>query len=120
MQDIYLKPLSPDGTVDGTKWRAKKLGRVWLGPPHYAQWMRDAGFEHVVERIVQLPVNTLPKGQKNKLMGAWFLEDILQGIGAITPAVLKRNGMSMEEIKALIADVIVDLRNKAIHGYYPL
>jgi hypothetical protein len=128
MQDVYFKPHSPDNTVEGTAWErwsellveaAKKLGRNWHGPPHYAQWMRDAGFEDVVEKIVQLPINTWPLGQKNKLMGMWFLEDVSQGIGAITPAVLSRNGMPMEEIEALIGDVRGLMRDKSIHVYYP-
>jgi len=129
MQDVYFKPHSPDGTVEGTTWQkwgellvegAKKLGRNWHGPPHYARWMRDAGFEDVVEKIVQLPINTWPKGQKNKLMGMWFLEDVSQGVGAISPAVLTRNGMSTEDIMAMMSEVRNQMKDKSIHVYYPL
>lgn len=129
MQDVYFKPLSPDGTIEGTRWEewcellvecAKKLGRNWRGPPHYAQWMREAGFENVVEKVIQLPINVWPKGQKNKLMGAWFLEDVLVGVDAITPAVLTRNDMPAEEIETLIAEVKRELVDKSIHVYYRL
>jgi hypothetical protein len=129
MQDVYFKPHSPDGTVEGTKLEgwcdllvecAKELGRNWRGPPHYAQWMWDAGFEDVVEKVVQLPINTWPKGQNNKLLGEWFLEDVLVGVEAITPAVLTRSGMPMEEIKTLMTDVKNDLKDKSIHVYYKL
>ena len=43
-------------------------------------------------------------------MGIWFLEDVSQGVGAITPAVLLRNGTTTEEIEALMAEVRLDGR----------
>ena len=43
-------------------------------------------------------------------MGIWFLEDVSQGVGAITPAVLLRNGMTTAEIEALMAEVRLDGR----------
>jgi hypothetical protein len=128
MQDVHFKPHSPDGTVEGTTWQkwngllmeaTRKIVRYWRGPPHYAQWMWDAGFDNVVEKIVQLPINTWPRGQKNKLSGMRFLEDVSQGVGAITPAVLTRHGMSTEEIEAMIAEVRSQMKDRSIHVYYP-
>jgi hypothetical protein len=129
MQDVYFKPHSPDGTQEGTtlvRWvellveGAKKLGRNWHGVPHYAQWMRDAGFEDVVEKVIQVPINCWPRGEKNKIMGMYFLADCMQGVGAISMAVLTRNGMSTEDVEAMVAEVKSELKNKRIHVYYPL
>jgi hypothetical protein len=67
MQEVYFRPLSNDGTCDGTaleKWNtkvvegAKLLGKDWWCAPHYAQVI-----------LLPLPIShTLELGSKtNKL-----------------------------------------------------
>lgn len=130
MQEIYFKPHSYDETIEGTalqSWNAqlvecaKMLGRDWYCTRNYKQWFEDVGFENVVERRFHWPINTWPKGKKNKQLGLWTLSNGLSGLNAISNAVLARSsGMSAEEIETLLVDVRQDLNNKRIHAYYPM
>jgi hypothetical protein len=130
MQEIYFKPHSSDGTHEGTalqSWNntliegAKKIGRDWWCAPNYRQWFFDAGFESVVERQYQWPSNPWPKGEKNKILGLWMLTNSLDGLNAVSMAMMTRVlGMSPEAVELVLVDVRRDIRNKSIHAYYPM
>jgi len=68
MQDVYFKPHSNDGTLDGTafeRWNemivegAKKLNRDWHCVKHYKRWFEEVGFEDVADE-------SLGEGQENE------------------------------------------------------
>jgi hypothetical protein len=130
MQDMYLKPHSADGTVNNTalsRWNEKliegaaRIGRNWHCVPHYADWMREAGFVDVVERVYYWPGNTWPKGKKQKVLGSLALMDSLEAVEAVSMAVLTRGlGMSAIEVADMLVDVKRDLQDKRIHSYYPM
>lgn len=83
--------------------------------------MRDAGFENVMERKFKWPTNTWPKGKKAKTLGMWSLANNLDGLSAVSMAILSRaQGMSREEVEVGMVDVRRDLRDKNIHGYIPV
>lgn len=98
---------------------AKKLGRNWLGVFYYVQWMRDAGFKNVVEKVIQMPINSWPRGEKNKVLGVYFLADALEGVGAVSMAVLTRNGMTTEEVDSMAAEIKSEMKDRSCHVYYP-
>jgi hypothetical protein len=63
------------------------LGVLWLthissrnGPENYATWMRDAGFEDVVEQRFYWPCGPWAKGDKMKKIGIYFQEDAMQAV----------------------------------------
>jgi len=130
MQEVLFQPQSADGTVEGTalqKWNTKLLeaarvmGRDWLCTLNYTQWFKDAGFEDVVERQFMWPQNTWPKGNKYKTMGLWMMSNALDGLNAISMAVLTRGlGMTPQEVEVELVDVRKDIKNKAIHAYFPI
>ncbi|KAH6668764.1 hypothetical protein B0J14DRAFT_487846 [Halenospora varia] len=130
IQDALFTMESIDGTGDGTavqQWNAKicdgarKIGRDWHCTRNYAQFMRDAGFENVMERKFKWPTNTWPKGKKAKTLGMWSLANNLDGLSAVSMAILSRaQGMSREEVEVGMVDVRRDLRDKNIHGYIPV
>jgi len=130
MQEIYFKPHSIDGTHEGTalqSWNntliegAKKIGYDWWCPPNYRQWFIDAGFEGVVERQYQWPSNTWPRGKKNKTLGLWMLANALDGLNAVSMAIMTRVlGMSPEAVELALVDVRRDVKDKSIHAYYPM
>ncbi|KAH8672025.1 S-adenosyl-L-methionine-dependent methyltransferase [Tricladium varicosporioides] len=130
IQDALFTMESIDGTGDGTavqQWNAKicdgarKIGRDWHCTRNYAQFMRDAGFENVMERKFKWPTNTWPKGKKAKTLGMWSLANSLDGLSAVSMAILSRaQGMSREEVEVGMVDVRRDLRDKSIHGYIPV
>ncbi len=95
-----------------------RIGRDLTGSHRWGQYMRDAGFENVTERVVYVPVNTWPRGQKNKLLGAISLQNMLEGIESLSKAVLTRVWLwSPEQIEVFLAAVRADLKNKAVHAY---
>lgn len=130
MQDMYFKPHSNDGTVDGTvimKFNklilegAAKIGRNWLCTKNYAQWFKEIGFEDVVETIYAWPLGTWAKGKKQKTIGLWALADADEGASSIATALLTRVlGMPLEEVDALLQELRTANKNKAIHSYYPV
>lgn len=130
MQDIFFKVHSIDGTHEGTalqSWNktlvegAKKIGRDWWCTPNYAKWFGEAGFEAVVERRYQWPMNTWPKGKKNKILGLWTLTNGLDGLNAVSMAMMTRVlGMSPEAVELMLVDVRRDMKDKSIHSYYPM
>ena len=121
MQEIYFKPHSYDGTVDGTalqKWNnklvkgAKKSGKDWHCTPNYTQWFVDAGFVNVVERQFVWPQNTWPKGRKQKEMGLATLMDSLEVFSSASLAVFTRHmGMTPQEVEEELVDVRRDMRD---------
>ena len=67
------------------------------------------------------PLNTWPKDPKLKEIGKWNEVNISEGLEAFSLAMLSRGlGWSKEEIEVLIAKVRPDLKNRAIHSYYPM
>ena len=130
MQEVYFKPHSIDGTHEGTalqSWNntlvegAKKIGRDWLCTANYEKWFKEVGFESVVERRYHWPSNTWPRGKKNKTLGLWTLTNGLDGISAVSMAIMTRVlGISPDAVEMLLVDVRRDMKNKSIHAYYPV
>ncbi|RDL34327.1 uncharacterized protein BP5553_07455 [Venustampulla echinocandica] len=130
MQDVLFKISSIDGSGDGSaveRWNhkiclaAKKIGRDWHCAGNYAQWMRDAGFEGVVERQLKWPSNTWPKGKKQKLLGMWSMANSLDGLSAISMALMTRAyGMTREEVEVEMVEVRKDIKDKSLHGFVPV
>ena len=130
MQDVYFKPESNDGTVNGTslqKWNelliqgAAKSGRDWHCTLNYARWFKEVGFEEVVENKFAWPVNTWPKGRKQKTMGLWMLTNALEGMSAISMAMMTRSlGMPSDEVELMLVDVRRDAKDKSVHSFFPV
>jgi hypothetical protein len=130
MQDVLFKPSSLDGTVEGTalqRWNdnliagAAKTGRDWHCTKRYREWFEEVGFEEVVEKQFYWPGNTWPKGKKQKEMGLCMLTNGLEGLNAVSMAMLTRAyGMTAAEVEDSLVDVRADMKNKAIHAYYPV
>ncbi|KAE8450362.1 hypothetical protein EG329_006436 [Mollisiaceae sp. DMI_Dod_QoI] len=130
MQEVYFRPHSNDSTIHSTaleKWNAqliagaKLFGKDWWCTPHYARWFQAAGFTNVVERQFAWPGNTWPKGKKQKEMGMTMLANGLEGLSAVSLAVLtKAFGMSVEEVEEVLEGVRRDMGDRRIHAYYPV
>ncbi|TVY45158.1 putative methyltransferase [Lachnellula occidentalis] len=130
MQDVLLDYLSIDDTHVGSciqNWNgkllegARRIGRDWRCTKNYARWMQEAGFEAVVERRFAWPSNTWPKGRKQKLLGLWSMSNFLEGLPAISMAILTRtHGMTRDEVEVGMVDVRRNIQSKAIHAYVPV
>jgi len=131
MQEIFFMPSSIDDSINGTAlqaWMIKVVegaailgGKDWLCTQHYTEWFKEAGFVDVVERQFAWPSNTWPKGKKQKEMGYTTMANSLQGLSAVTMAVLTRAfGWSAEEVEKYLGPVRRDIQDKSIHAYYPI
>jgi SAM-dependent methyltransferase len=127
MQDPQLPIACIDDTTDGRPLRrwsteivraAAILGRPVTNSQHYGRWMVDAGFVDVVERHFYWPLNSWPRGKREKLVGLWAQQNIMDGLQAMSLAVFTRGlGWSRAEIEFLLAGVRGDLKNRAVHAY---
>ncbi|KAI6435171.1 hypothetical protein MCOR22_009332 [Pyricularia oryzae] len=95
-----------------------RIGRRWDNAVHYAQWMRELGFEDVVEIKEQLPLNPWAKGRRVKYLSLWLQHDMLQGIEAISMALFTRVlGWDVDDLKVFLEDVKRDMKDTSIHSY---
>lgn len=127
----YQDPCMPinclDDTMSGTaleRWTtivpeaAAKLGRAVTKSKEYGKYMQEAGFVDIVEKRFFWPLSSWPKGKKEKMIALWTQQNLLDGINAMSMAVLTRAGaMSKEEVELLLVDVRKDIRNRHIHAY---
>lgn len=128
-----LDPIYPMCSDDGTltpdsavyRWSAlmaeasDKLGSRLDSGLGYRQQLLDAGFTNVVQRVFKWPMNTWPKDPRHKELGAWGLENIMQGLQALSLALFTRAlGWKPDELELFLVDVRKDLRNRNIHGYW--
>jgi hypothetical protein len=130
MQDVSIKPHSDDGTTEATDlacWHevlteaTVKLGRDWECASKYKGWFQEVGFVDVCERRLQWPQNTWPSGEKNKMMGMWTMVNALDAVVSVSTVLLIRVlGMSPEEVELMMMGVRKDMKNRAIHCYYPV
>ena len=126
-QDPIMPLKSIDGTLTGTYLdefqtqcmaAAEKLGRPWTNGKNYGCWMREAGFEDVVERSYYWATNQWVKGKTQKLQALWLQENLQEGLPAWGLSTLSRGlGWSRERIEVMIAKARNDLRDPGIHAY---
>jgi hypothetical protein len=64
----------------------------------------------VVEKIFAWPGNEWPKGERQKEMGRTMFANGLEGLSAVSMAILTRVfGMSVQEVEASLVDVRRDM-----------
>lgn len=131
-QDYGLPLKCADETLTGTsleQWgillceAARKLGRP-MGTDvsdRYREWMEAVGFVDIEERHFMWPSNSWPKDPYMKELGRWNLINILDGLEGFCLALLTRGlGWSKAEVDIFVANVSNDIRDRRIHGYYPM
>jgi hypothetical protein len=100
---------------------SEKLGRPLNSCTKYKQQLADAGFVNIVETQFKWPMNTWPKDNKYKNVGAWAAENFSQGVQAVSLMLFTNVlGWSVDEVEVLLIDVRKDVKNKNIHGYWPM
>ncbi|KAB2575292.1 Methyltransferase type 11 [Lasiodiplodia theobromae] len=128
-QDWNIVPTSDDGsaTEDNKIIQLQKLvveatqkiGKEPVPGPKLKNWMEEAGYVNVTERVFKMPLGMWPKDQRLKKTGACSLMSYLDGLEAMTygllPTVL---GWKIEEVQVLLAEVRKEARRKDVHMYY--
>ncbi|KAF6831314.1 methyltransferase domain-containing protein [Colletotrichum plurivorum] len=139
---------SDDGTLteETSLWKwadmllkgTEAVGRSFDGAKLYKRQMEEAGFVNVREVVYKWPQNRWPKDPHYKELGEfalrglsvsvltvdlgmWTLEDISSGLEGLSAAVYTRVlGWSKESLDVLLAHVRNDMKNPAIHAYWPM
>ncbi|KAF9873172.1 hypothetical protein CkaCkLH20_09335 [Colletotrichum karsti] len=97
------------------------IGRSFDGAKLYKKQLEEAGFVNVTERVFKWPQNRWPRDPRYKELGLWTLENITSGLEALSVAVYTRVlGWSKESVDVLLAHVRKDMKNEAIHSYWPI
>jgi len=98
-----------------------KIGRDLDVATRHRQRLIDAGFVNVVQREYKMPINTWPKDEQYKTIGAWCLENFLSGLEAMSLMLLTNVlGWSVEDVQLLLVGVRKDFKNRQIHAYFPV
>jgi hypothetical protein len=129
MQDFCADVGCDDGSCskDSALWKwqqhlveaSAKIGRPLNTPPQYKRWMEETGLANVQEVVYKWPSNTWPKEQNYKLLGAWQMVNVLEGMEGFTMALFTRVlGWSKNAVEAFLEDVRKDVQNKAMHVYW--
>ncbi|KXX77833.1 hypothetical protein MMYC01_206970 [Madurella mycetomatis] len=128
-QDSDLNMRCEDNTLSGTaleRWLrlsvegAKNVGRDILVTRRYKDWLVEAGFVDVEEREVNrpsMPINAWPETEEHKAIGDIARVTIGTGIAG-AGKYAKLAGLSGEELRRLVKQVMEDLENPEIRAYY--
>lgn len=127
LQDPCLPMQCDDGTMDGTalqEWNRLlvegmlRAGKDLRDNLRWGAYMREMGFEGVVETKGAVAFNTWPKGKKNKLLGAMCCQNLSEGVKSMSLALFTRVlGMDSHKVMEFLEDVKRDLANTKIHSY---
>ncbi|CEI61385.1 hypothetical protein FVEN_g5902 [Fusarium venenatum] len=131
LSDIILQLHSDDNTIPegcaAARWgelmleAADKFGAHLDSCTRYKQQLLDAGFVDVVETIYKWPTNPWPRDPKFKEMGLWNYENLGNGASGLSLALFTRAlGWTAEQVEVFLVDVRRDMKNRAIHGWWPI
>lgn len=95
-----------------------KLGQPFDNPFSYKQWLEEAGFTNITEKMIPVPINAWPKDPKMKQVGLWQQVNLMHGLQGFTVKLFTEfKGYSEDQVTSLLEKVKADLGNKEIHAY---
>ena len=85
------------------------------------QQMRNAGFTNIQCRNFKLPIGPWAKDPRLKEAGTFGLVNLLEGMQGLSAKLFTDvPGWDAEQLDALITECRQELRQKRVHGYYPI
>ncbi|RDW80243.1 S-adenosyl-L-methionine-dependent methyltransferase-21 [Coleophoma cylindrospora] len=85
----------------------------------YKSYLEAAGFENVVETRFKLPSAPWPRDPRLKLIGAFELHNLLNGLSAMSLRMFSRAfGWTREQTEVFLVKVRKDLKDLRHHSYY--
>ncbi|PGH00830.1 hypothetical protein AJ79_08081 [Helicocarpus griseus UAMH5409] len=130
IQDLYYRPHSDDNTIPEDYAYSKWLGLLQeglarysvdlLAPPKYADYLRDAGFRNVSQRLFKVPIGVWPKDKTLKKIGLYNRCMIVDGLqGSSMKPFNKGLGWALEEIAVFNVGVRKAVEDSSVHAYLP-
>ncbi|KAF9872378.1 methyltransferase domain-containing protein [Colletotrichum karsti] len=131
LSDILLDLQSDDGSVTPEcavqRWATHMMeaAAVWKRPldscKFYKEQLAAAGFTNIKHEIYKWPTNPWPKEPRFKELGAWTYENLGNGLSGLSLALFTRAlGWSAEELELFLMDVRKDMKDRSIHGWWPI
>ncbi|KAL3956729.1 hypothetical protein ACCO45_009575 [Purpureocillium lilacinum] len=129
--DVHLQLQSDDKTIPTdcamAQWgdlmleAAAKLNRPLDSMTFYRQQLADIGFTNVTEHVFKWPTNSWPRDSRHKELGMWTFENLGNGLSGLSMALFTRAlGWSPAELEVFLAGVRKQMRDRSIHGYWPI
>ncbi|KAL3422772.1 methyltransferase domain-containing protein [Phlyctema vagabunda] len=85
----------------------------------YKEYLTAAGFQDVTETRFKLPSSPWPRDPRLKLIGAFEIHNLLNGLSGMSLRMFSRAwGWSPEQTEVFLVNVRKDLRNLRYHTYY--
>ncbi|EKJ68900.1 hypothetical protein FPSE_10926 [Fusarium pseudograminearum CS3096] len=114
-EDSYLRKFS---TM--MEQGSSKFGACLTDPMKWKGWFEERGYTNVTERVFKLPFNPWPKDPRMKLLGAWEMENLLQGLEAMVTRMFQKGlGWTDAEVAVFLAFLRKEIKNPRMHGYWP-
>ncbi|KAK2736184.1 hypothetical protein FQN57_000858 [Myotisia sp. PD_48] len=128
MQSAEVNVFSDDGGMDKAKnltsWieglheSSEMFGKSMTEVSTWKDRFLKAGFEDIRVDIRIIPIGGWAKDPKLKEIGKWHQAQVIQAVGAYTPALYTRYlGWTAEEVDVLCASVRTELKDKSLHLY---
>jgi hypothetical protein len=97
---------------------SESIGASAEAPRFYKERMEKAGFVDVVESIFKVPTNPWPKDKKLKMIGAFELANVSEGLeGFLIRGYTTILGGDRKDMEVLLAHSREEIKNRNIHSY---
>ncbi|KAL7270549.1 hypothetical protein RUND412_006736 [Rhizina undulata] len=114
----------PDDSVIKQWWETSEKGCIMIGKPWNtvapaaAKRMADVGFVDVGEKIFKFPVGRWPKNKRDKDLGMYWQQHLIDGAEGLTLALYTRVlGWEKEAVDKFLLDLYADIQNPKFHTY---
>jgi len=98
---------------------ARRINKEPAPGPSLEKWVRDQGFINIQHRVFKIPSNSWPKDPKLKMIGAYMLDNLFQGLEGFNMRLLcGALGWTEQEVTVLLAGVKRQLYSTECHGYW--
>ncbi|KAL1840006.1 hypothetical protein VTJ49DRAFT_923 [Mycothermus thermophilus] len=95
---------------------SRQYGKVLNVAKHHKQWMIEAGFENVEEKVVRIPIGPWAKDPALKELGRFEQLHMQMSVASHVPALFSRVfNWTPEQIQLLIEGVKREFRSKDLH-----
>jgi hypothetical protein len=106
--------------LDTMKAALAIFGPDLLGARNHTEYLKNAGFINVQERVFKIPIGPWPKNQTLKTVGLYGRMMIYDGLEANSlRAFTKGLGWSVEQVQVFLIEVRKALMDVSVHCYLP-
>jgi SAM-dependent methyltransferase len=107
-----------EATCELLRDASDEFGTSARAPFHYADYLRQQGFENVVEKVYKVPLGGWPRDERLKTVGQFHQVNFELGATAFGLRVFQAAfGWSGEQTAIQMALLMKDVHNKAFHTY---